>query len=76
MVLISPLRDIFNLHSQRTVKYSEPKIRPVQISEILDFFFDGNNIIKWKKAVLEKIKCLQILCLCYKSSRVEKLVCF
>ena len=69
MVSISPLRDVFNLHSQRTVKYSEPKIRPVQMSEILDFF-DENNIIKRKKAVLEKSKCLYIFGLCYKSSRV------
>ena len=55
--MISPLRDVFNLQSQRTVKYSEPKNRPVQMSEILDFF-DGNNVIKLKKAVLKKSKCL------------------
>ena len=57
MVSISLLTDFFNLHSQRTVKYSEPKIRPVHMSEILDFF-DGKNIIKQKKAVIEKSKCL------------------
>ena len=69
MVSISTLRDVFNLHSQRTMKYSEPKLRPVQMSEILDFFHGNNNIIQ-KKAVLEKSKCLYILGLCYKSSRV------
>ena len=30
-------QDVFNLHSQRTVQYSEQKNRPVQTSEILNF---------------------------------------
>ena len=68
LVLISPLRDVFNLHSQRTVQYSEQKIRPVQTNEILDFFY-AINLIKQKEAILEKSKCLYIHSLCYKKSR-------
>ena len=39
----------------RELQYSEQKIRPIQTNETLDFF-DGNNIIKQKKAMLEKSK--------------------
>ena len=60
LVSISPLRDIFISHSQRTVQYSKQKYGPVQTSEILDFF-DGNNIMKQRIAILEKSNCFWIL---------------
>ena len=36
------------------MKYREPKIRPIQMSEILDFF-DGNNVIKQTTAAPKKV---------------------
>ena len=41
LVSISPKRDVSNLHSQRTVKYSEPIIRLVQMSDFFYFFLGG-----------------------------------
>ena len=38
----------------RELQYSEQKIGPVQMGEILDFF-DGNNIIKQKKQYWKKV---------------------
>ena len=55
LVSISPLIDVFNLHIQRTVQYSEQKNRPVQRSKILGFFFDGSNIIKQKVTIQKKV---------------------
>ena len=55
LVSISPLIDVFNLHIQRTVQYSEQKNRPVQRSKILGGFFDGSNIIKQKVTIQKKV---------------------
>ena len=38
LVSVSPFMDVLNMHSQRTVQYSDIKNRPVQTSEILDSF--------------------------------------
>ena len=54
--------------AKKTVQYSEQKHRPVQTSDILDFF-KGDDIIKPKAAMLGK-KCFRILGWCYKSMRV------
>ena len=54
LVSISPLSDIFNLHSQKTAQCCN---RPVQILNS----FDGNTITKQKIAVPEKIKYFRYL---------------